>query len=352
MCYIRDDIARMKGYTPGFQPDEPGFVKLNTNENPYPPSPDAIEAMREACSEDIRKYPDPLGQPFREAAAELFGLRPENILCGCGSDDILTIAVRTFCDRGDTIAFPYPTYSLYDVLAQIQGCRPVTTDFPEDYSVPEDLPRIGAELTFLANPNAPSGTLISPDRVLKLADSVDGVLLIDEAYVDFARTDCLRLVQSCKNVVVSRTLSKSYGLAGLRFGFAMADEKLIAGMLKAKDSYNVSAPGVAGATAAIQDRAHLRSTVERITNTRERLHNILTDLGFHCWPSQTNFVLARAPEDHEARDIFQKLFEQKILVRYFDLPRLDDCLRITVGTGEEIDRLGQALKEILQRGRG
>jgi histidinol-phosphate aminotransferase len=347
MSYLRENIERMKGYTPGFQPSDPGFVKLNTNENPYPPSPRAVEAMREACGESIRKYPNPLAEPFRNKAAEILGLSSECIICGFGSDDILTIAVRAFCDQGGTIAFPYPTYSLYEVLARIQGARAVTVEFPDDYSMPEDLADQGADLTFLTNPNAPSGTMLPPDQVHALADAVDGVLLVDEAYVDFADLDCVDLATRCKNVVVSRTLSKSYSLAGLRFGYAVADEELIAGMLKVKDSYNVSAPAVAGATAAIADRDHLARNLERITTTRHRLQESLRELGFFCWPSQTNFVLARVPEGQDARQIFDDLFDRKILVRYWDLPRLDDCLRITVGTDEEVDALLEALGEIL-----
>lgn len=348
MSYIRDNIARMKGYQPGFQPSEPGFVKLNTNENPYPPSPRAVEAMREACGGNIRKYPDPLGQPFRDTAAQVLGINPDSTICGFGSDDILTIAVRTFCDQGGTIAFPYPTYSLYEVLAQIQGARAVKTEFPEDYSLPADLADLGADLTFLTNPNAPSGTLIPPEEVHQLACSVDGVLLIDEAYGDFADRNCLDLVKQCRNVVVSRTVSKSYSLAGLRFGYAIADPELISGMMKVKDSYNVSAPAVAGAKAAIEDQEHLRENTGKIKATRKRLQEELEQLGFTCWPSQTNFVLARAPESHDARRIFEDLFSRKILVRYFDQPRLDDCLRITVGTEQEIDKLLHELADIVE----
>lgn len=347
MSYVRDNISSMKGYQPGFQPDEPGFIKLNTNENPYPPSPRAIENMQSACGEGIRKYPDSLGQPFRTKAAEVLGLRPESIICGFGSDDILTICVRTFCDEGDTIGFPYPTYSLYEVLAQIQGARTATTEFPEDYSLPAELADLDAELTFLTNPNAPSGTLISPGDIKELADSLSGILVVDEAYVDFADANCLHLTDTCDNIVVTRTLSKSYSLAGLRFGFAVAHEDLITGMLKVKDSYNVSAPAVAGATAAIDDQEYVQSNIQRIISTRKRLTDGLQEMDFHCWPSQTNFVLARVPDQYEASHIFQQLFNKQILVRYFDLPRLDDCLRITVGTDDEIDALLSALRDIM-----
>ena len=347
MSYARDNIRRMSGYTPGFQPREPGFVKLNTNENPYAPSPRAVEAMREACGESIRKYPDPLADRFREAAAKLHGVDPQQVLCGFGSDDLLTIAVRTFCGEGDTLAFPRPSYSLYEVLAQIQGAQPKGVEFPEDYSMPPGLADAGAALTMLPNPNAPSATMLPPEAVEQLARALDGVLLVDEAYVDFADRDCVGVMKSCSNVVVTRTFSKSYSLAGLRFGYALASAKLVAEMVKVKDSYNVSAPAIAGATAAIEDQAHLEQNVTRIRATRARLIEALDGLGCRCRPSQANFVLARVPDGRGAQDVFNRLFERKILVRYFDLPRLDDCLRITVGTDEQIDTLLGALGEIL-----
>ncbi len=345
--YTRDAIAGMEGYTPGFQPADVNVIKLNTNENPYPPSPRAIEAMREACGESLRRYPQPLADRFRHAAAEVFGLGPEMIICGFGSDDLLTIAVRTFCEKGDTIAFPHPSYSLYETLARIQGARSVAVDFPEDYSLPPALLQTGAALTLLANPNAPSGTLIPRAEVERLAAGLDGILLVDEAYVDFADEHCLELVKRFDNVVVTRTLSKSYSLAGLRFGFAAADARLVEQMMKVKDSYNVSAPGIAGAVAAIEDRQWLARNVGRIKRTRARLMDGLAELGFDCRPSQTNFVLAKVPRGADAGTLFEQLFEKKILVRYFDLPRLDDCLRITIGTDAETERLLDALNELI-----
>jgi len=347
MGYLRDNIERMQGYTPGFQPREPGFVKLNTNENPYAPSPPVLEALRDSCGESIRKYPDPLADAFRSTAAEVLGTRPERIICGAGSDDLLTIAVRAFCAEGDAVAFPRPSYSLYEVLAQIQGARAVPVEFPEDYSLPGGLGDTGAPLVLLANPNAPSGTMVPHGELERLAGQLEGVLLIDEAYVDFAEWNCLDLTDRHANVIVTRTLSKSYSLAGLRFGFAVADERLVDGMMKVKDSYNVSAPAIAGATAAISDRQWLARTVGRIKTTRARLIGELEGLGCFCHPSQTNFVLARMPEGRSAERVYEELLARKILVRYFKAPRLDDCLRITVGTDGEIDALIEALREIL-----
>ena len=347
MSYLRKNIEQMEGYSPGFQPKEAGFIKLNTNESPYPPSARIVKAMRAACGESIRKYPPPFAEPFRARAAELFGTKPDCILCGFGSDDILTIAVRALCGEGDLMAFPSPTYSLYGVLAQIQNARAVALDFPEDYSLPPELAGTGARLTLLSNPNAPSGTMIAFEEVRQLADALDGVLLVDEAYVDFAEWNCLELAKTRPNVIVTRTLSKSHGLAGLRFGYAVAHEDLIAGMMKVKDSYNVSAPALAGAVAAISDQEWLRQNVERIRKTRTVLIEGLRRLRCHCWPSQANFVLARLPAGSDAEQVFNELFRRKILVRYFKAPRLDDCLRISVGTDEEIRALLDALREIL-----
>lgn len=347
MGWFRPNIEAMSGYTPGFQPSEPGFVKLNTNENPYPPSPRVVEAIREAADDRLRKYPQPMADTFREAAAEVLGVPPGRILCGNGSDDLLTIAMRSFCGEGDAVAYPVPTYSLYSTLARIQGARPVEVEFPEDFSLPNGLAGTGAPLTLLCNPNAPSGTAVPPDEVSALADALDGVLLVDEAYADFADADCLALVQEHENVIVARTLSKSYSLAGLRFGCAVAQEHLIEGMTKVKDSYNVDVLAIAGATAAIRDQDWMRRNAEKLKATRARLADQLGQMGFHCWPSQTNFVFARAPEGIAAGELFQRLFERKVLVRYWDAPRLRDCLRITVGSDQEVDALLSALEEAL-----
>jgi len=347
MSYFRPTIERMEAYVPGYQPKGPGYVKLNTNENPYPPSPRALEAVSNACGEALRLYPDPTGRPFREQAARTLGTVPERILCANGSDELLTMALRSFCGEGQAVAFPSPSYSLYPTLAQIQGARPVAVEFPEDYSVPDGLAEAGAPLTLLCNPNAPSGTRAPAEQVARLAERVAGVLLVDEAYVAFADEDCLALVEQCENVVVARTLSKSHSLAGLRFGFAVAREHLIEGMAKVKDSYNVDRLALAGAAAAIADTEWTAANVQRIRATRTRLAEGLAELGFSCWPSQANFVFARVPPGSAAAEVYRRLFDRKILVRYWDAPRLSDCLRITVGTDEQIATLLEALKEVL-----
>ena len=347
MSYLRANIEQMAGYEPGFQPREPGFVKLNTNESPYPPSPRVLEALRAACGEGLRKYPDPMADALRRQAAELYGTVPECILCGNGSDDLLSIAMRSFCAEGDAVAFPEPAYSLYPTLARIQGARPVVVPFPEDYSLPADLASTGARLTLVGNPNAPSGTAVSPADLSALAAALDGVLLIDEAYADFADADCLALAAEHDNVIVLRTLSKSYSLAGLRVGLAVAQEPLIEGMTKVKDSYNLDTLAIVGARAALADQEWLQQNVQRVRATRKRLVAGREGLGFRCWPSQANFVLARAPDGTQAAELYERLFERKILVRYFAAPRLDDCLRISIGTNEETDVVLSALREML-----
>jgi histidinol-phosphate aminotransferase len=347
MSYFRPNIEQMAGYEPGFQPREPGYVKLNTNESPYAPSPRVVEALKAACGEGLRKYPDPMADPLRRQAADLYGTVPERLLCGNGSDDLLNIALRSFCGEGDAVAYPSPTYSLYPTLAKLQGARGVAVPFPEDYALPAGLAETGARLTVVANPNAPTGTVLAPQRLAELAAALDGVLLVDEAYVDFAEEHCLDLVDEHANVVVLRTLSKSYSLAGLRVGLAVAQEPLIEGMTKVKDSYNLDALAIVGATAALADQEWLARNVARIKATRRRLTDGLEALGFRCYPSQANFVLARAPKPAEARSLYERLLERKILVRYFAAPRLEDCLRISVGADEEVDALLAALREIL-----
>jgi len=346
---MRKNIAAIEGYTPGFQPKGDDYVKLNTNENPYPPSPRVCKAVDHACQSVLLRYPSPAADNVRDVITEVFGFPHDRIICGNGSDDLLNMALRTFCDEGDVVAFPRPTYSLYETLAAIQGARAVTVEFPDDYSMPWGLADTDAKLVIVPNPNAPTGTLIPPADLEALAGRIDGVLLIDEAYADFADANCLELVDRCPNVIVTRSLSKSYSLAGLRFGFALAQEPLIAGLMKVKDSYNVGALPSAGAAAALADQAWMRANTAKVRATRRRLAEALSDLGFYCLPSQANFILARVPDGHNAAKVFDQLFERHILVRYFDQPRVDDCLRITVGDDEQVDALLRALQELLRR---
>ncbi len=347
MGYFRDNIERAKGYEPGYQPGETDVVKLNTNENPYPPSPSVMNAISQIEPEQLRRYPDPMGNMFREVAAQINGVETGWIMCCNGGDDLLRMAFSAFCDRKRPVAYPVPTYSLYPVLANIQNCRAIEVPFDDEFNLPARLARVRAALTIVCNPNSPSGTLISAEELAELATEIKGVLLIDEAYVDFAETTCIDLVKQFENVIILRSLSKGYSLAGLRFGYAIARPDMLKGLLKVKDSYNVDAVSIAAATAAIKDRDYFRQNIDKVKLERKRLGEQLKALGFGLPESSANFVFA----EHEtagAKEIYEKLVQRKIYVRYWDIPGIDNKLRITVGTKEQNNILLSALKEILQ----
>jgi histidinol-phosphate aminotransferase len=348
MSYFPSRIEKMSGYVPGEQPTEPDVIKLNTNENPYPPSPRVMETLRRASGEQLRRYPHPMGQAFREAAAKVLGVTPDMILCGNGADDVLNIAIRALTDGEHGMAWPGPTYTLCAVLAELHGCQVREVPFGPDYSLPlDELARAAASLTYVCNPNSPTATFVEPSDLADLAKRLRGVLLIDEAYVDFAAQNCLPLAAELPNVLVVRTLSKGYSLAGLRFGYAVGSPELIAGLAKAKDSYNVDALSIAAATAAIQDQAYFRQNVERVCCERERLSGALTKLGIAPLPSQANFLFARCQSPPAGR-IYQALKDRNILVRHFDQSGLSDWLRITVGTPDQNDALLNELASIMQ----
>jgi len=351
MVYFRENIEKMAGYEPGFQPSNTDVIKLNTNENPYPPSPKVIEAIKSITPEKLRRYPQPMADTFREAAAGIFGVKPANIICVNGGDELLNLAVRAFCDENCPVAYPTPTYSLYPVLAQMANCPAVEIPFDEEFNLPAKLVTSGAALTIVCNPNAPSGTFIPKEELRQLAEEIKGAfpLLIDEAYVDFAEDNCLELAKKFDNVIVLRSMSKGYSLAGLRFGFGIANEKLINGLMKLKDSYNVDAVAIAAATAAIQDQQYFRNNVQKIKIERKFLTEKLKELGFDVPASQANFVLAK-PSKMRAIDIYEKLKDRNIYVRYWAYPDIKDKLRITVGTAEQNEKLVNALKEILAEG--
>jgi histidinol-phosphate aminotransferase len=348
MGYFRENIEKAKGYEPGFQPAETDVVKLNTNENPYPPSPAVMEAIRDISEEQMRRYPDPHGNKFRKAAAEVNGVGPDYIMCCNGGDELLKIAIRAFCDENRPLAYPVPTYSLYPVLANLQNCKAIEVPFDSEFNLPAKLASADAALTIVCNPNAPTGSFVSVDEMKSLAGKLSGVLLIDEAYVDFAQDNCAALVKDFDNVIILRSMSKGYCLAGIRLGYAIAQPALIAGLMKVKDSYNVDAVAITAATAAIRDQSYFQQNIKKVKDERARLTQQLRDLGFDVPDSSGNFVLAKC-KNHKAVEIYEKLVERKIYVRYFDYPNLNDKLRITVGTSEQNDKLLVALKEILSK---
>ncbi len=353
MSYFRENIERLAGYVPGEQP-APGtkVVKLNTNENPYPPSPCALAALHGFDADLLRRYPDPQATAFRQVAADVLGVPVEWIIAGNGSDEVLTMILRTFVGPGDVVAYPTPTYVLYRTLTEIQDGRYVEVPYGEDYALPlAELAGAGAALTFVASPNSPSGTVYPVDQLDELAGALPGVLVVDEAYVDFADGDGLDLVRRRDNAIVLRTLSKGYSLAGLRLGFGVACPSLLEGLWKVKDSYNVDAVSCAVAAAAMADQAHKIANAEKVRASRGPLAAALEGLGYRVWPSQANFMLVRPPGG-DAEAICRDLQAGGILVRYFNQPGLDDKLRITIGTDEQNAALLGALKRTGTGGKG
>jgi len=344
MGYFRKTIEQMAGYTSGFQPKTADAVKLNTNENPWPCSPKVTEAIGYLTAENLQKYPEATGDSFRKAAAAVLAIAPDNIICTNGGDDLLTICFRAFCDADRPVAFAEPTYSLYPVLANLQGCEAIQIERDKKGSL-DELAKIDAAMTLVCNPNAPTGDFIPVDDLTTLAGQLSGVLLIDEAYVDFAEDNAVRLIKDFDNVIILRSMSKGYSLAGIRFGYGIADVQLIDGLMKVKDSYNVDVMSIAAATAAIGDQAYLKTNIEKVIAERGRLTQALRALGFEVADSQTNFLLVRSIKK-EAKTVYESLVERNIFIRYFSLPGLDDKLRITIGTPEQNDKLLAALTEI------
>jgi histidinol-phosphate aminotransferase len=343
---LRPSVRALAGYVPGEQPRAGGVLKLNTNENPYPPSPRVFEALRQALTgERLRKYPDPLGTHFRQVAGRALGVDPDAILIGNGSDDVLTILTRAFVPEGGRVVSLTPSYLLYRTLAELQGARFQAVPFAPDWSTPEPWPVERADLTLLTNPNSPSGTAVGPVAVERLAAQVKGPLVVDEAYADFADGNALGLAREGK-VIVTRSLSKSYALAGVRFGFAVATPELVRHLVKVKDSYNCDALSLAAAAAALEDQDYMRAQRGRILATRARLEAALAGLGFAVTPSQANFVWCRR-SDRPLRPIFEELKNRQVLVRYMVYDGYGDGLRVTVGADDEVDRLLAELKTIV-----
>jgi histidinol-phosphate aminotransferase len=346
----------MEGYTPGEQPQGVSkFIKLNTNENPYMCSAKVKAQIGRVCQAGLQRYPDPMATSFRIQACELLKkdlpeITPEWILCGNGSDDILTIVTRALVDSGDVLRYPNPSYVLYKSLAEIQGAQVDVVNFQPDWSLGDDFaaPDERLKLAFIANPNSPSGTMVSPDRVAELAESLPCPLLVDEAYVDFADANCLSLVAKNEKVMVSRTLSKSYALAGLRFGYLVAQPQIIRELVKVKDSYNCDALAIAGATAALEDQAWFAETRAAILATRKRLQAALQHLGFTCVDSQANFIWC-SHSTVPNQQLYLDLKAAGVLVRYMNYPAWGDGLRITVGNDEQIDAFLAILGELVNK---
>lgn len=346
MGYFRKNVQDCSGYSPGFQQGKDDIVKLNTNENPYPPAPEVIEAVKKTVPQQLRRYPDPTANAFRQVAAKVNRISADCIICGNGADELLSVAFRAFCDSSRPVAYPVPTYSLYPVMARLQNCRAIQVPFDGEFNLPAKLSATKAALTIVCNPNAPSGSVVSVQELASLAEELAGVLLIDEAYVDFAEENCISLAEQFDNVIILRSMSKGYSLAGLRFGYAVADAGLIEGLMKVRDSYSVDVLAQSAAAAAISNQDYFRRNVKKVKAERTKMTEGLRGLGFVVADSSANFVLA-ACKNCRATEVYDKLSRRNIYVRYFDSPELSDKLRITIGTAEQNAELLSALKEIL-----
>jgi histidinol-phosphate aminotransferase len=347
-------IGALEPYVPGEQPRIANLVKLNTNENPYPPSPLAVDAIQQAAASGLERYPDPTSLALREAVARRHGLAADQVFAGNGSDEVLAHAFFAFFQQGEPLLMPDVSYSFYKVYAQLYGIacelQPVDEGLRIDIEAIAARARGGCAGIVIANPNAPTGVGLPLSQIERLlAACPERVVLVDEAYVDFGGESALPLVGRYPNLLVVQTLSKSRSLAGLRVGFACGQQHLIDALVRVKDSFNsypLDRLATAGAVAALEDEAWFATTRDKIVDTREGLHLQLEDLGFEVLPSQTNFVFARHPQ-RDAAKLAALLRERAVLVRHFKQPRIAQYLRISIGTREQCSALVQALQAIL-----
>ncbi|MDA3904157.1 MAG: histidinol-phosphate transaminase [Desulfuromusa sp.] len=348
MLPLRKNIAEMAGYVPGFQPEEPGWIKLNSNENPYPPSPKVVEAITAEMAnggENLRKYPDAASKEARQVTAELYGFDPSWVIMANGSDELLNNLIRAFAGEGDEIAYVHPSYSYYAALAEIQGAKVRTFGLTKDFQIADFPDRYDGKIFFLTSPNAPLGFSFDNNYIETLAERCVGILVVDEAYVDFTDASAMELVNKYENIVVTRTFSKSYSLAGMRLGLAVARPEVVSALDKIRDHYHLDRLALVAATAALQDQAYLLATVAKIRDTRDWFSAELGKIGYRVNPSQANYIFAESPDSNSKR-IYDALFSRKILVRYFSDPLLRHGLRITIGTREEMETTLAAMAEI------
>lgn len=349
MIPLRPNIASMAGYVPGYQPpDIASWIKINTNENPYPPSPRVVAAILEELGPDgasLRAYPSASSQKLREAAGEVFGFDPSWIIMANGSDEVLNNLIRAFAAEGEEIGYVHPSYSYYATLAEVQGARVRTFGLTDAFRIVDFPERYSGKVFFLTTPNAPLGPAFSIEYIEELAGRCDGMLVLDETYAEFADSSAVELVKKHENVVVTRTLSKSYSLAGMRLGLAIARPEVIAALDKIRDHYNLDRLAQAACVAALRDQAYLAECCRKIRETREWFSGQLRTLGYDVIPSQGNYVFA-TPPDRDGKRIYDGLYQRKILVRHFSDPVLSQGLRISIGTRDDMEKTLAALREI------
>ena len=349
---VQQHILKLDPYTPGQQPSGEGWIKLNTNEFPYAP-PEAVMEAIETEATKLARYPNPTSQPLREIVAQLHGLHSDQVIIGNGSDDILNLLARAFGGEGRDTFETFPSYSLYPVLTAIAGGSIHSISFNEDFSLPvEELLDSKADLLFLTCPNAPTGIRFPMDELRALARDFDGLLVIDEAYAEFAEASAVPLLGEFENIVITRTFSKAYGLAGLRVGYGLASAEVIAILDRIRDSYNVNRLSQAGAMAAIGAQDYYQSAIDKIKSTRESVRATLEGMGWRVYPSEANFLFAEvlngAGEKGPgvAASLFKHLEERKILVRYFSKhPLTEAFLRISIGTPSEMERFIEEVRQ-------
>ncbi len=348
--YWSQIIQALKPYVPGEQPKDNCFIKLNTNENPYPPSPNVIDAISKETDASLRRYPDPNCEALKQAIAEYYSVKKGNVFVGNGSDEVLALSFISFFKQRQPILFPDISYSFYEVycrIFEIQNIRvPLTAALDislADYAQPN------GGIIF-PNPNAPTGKLLLLDSIEKLLKQNDrSVVIVDEAYIDFGGDTAIALIDKYPNLLVAQTFSKSRSLAGLRVGAALGSEELIEGLERAKNSFNsypLDRLAIAGAVEAIRDEAYFQSTCKKVMETRERTVAALSKMGFSIVPSRANFVFIR-PKGIQARELYTRLKDEKILVRYFDKPRIDEYLRVTIGTDADMQTFIEKTAQIV-----
>ena len=343
---VRKALEGFQPYVPGEQPpDGEGWIKLNTNESPLPPSPKVIAAIKEAATDALRLYPSPTAAPAREAIARKFQLDPTRVTVGNGGDELIELCFRAFAGAGDTVAFPTPTYPLFEPLCWLHEAAPSRHPTEAFAELPPSLGPDPSPLKFIVNPNSPTGALFEARDVEAAVAASSGVVAIDEAYVDFAPRSAVDLLNTHDNVLLLRTFSKSYGLAGMRIGFALGSPDLIEALDAVKDSYNVDRLAIVAAAVAIGDDQHHRKVVDEVVKNRTELADALERSGFEVVPSAANFVFVRPPKP--AAEVVAALRERKVLVRHYDREPIAGWIRVTVGTREQHEKLLGALKEIL-----
>ena len=349
MKYWNEKLRNAQEYVPGEQPENlEEYIKLNTNENPFAPSASVLEKIRKACNENLRRYPDPYATEIRELFATQNKINANNVFVANGSDEIFTLIFRGFIEPGGVAAFAYPSYSLYDTLAQINGIHYEKVNLRNDFTYDMKLfLKKKYNLVIIANPNNPTGTWCDISEIDEFLKKFKGLLVIDEAYVDFYNNSALELIKKYDNIIITRSFSKSYSLAGLRVGLAIAQSNLIQGFYRIKDSYNVDMLAIAGAKAALEDQKNFKYNTRMTINNKEYLEERLGDLGFKIVPSQANFIFTKH-DNVASEQLYLKLKEKKVLVRYFPGPIRSEYIRISVGTMMELKVLIKELTAILE----